>query len=131
MNETPKEVAGDKKLVNNFNKKFTNYRCAECAMDIITRLEAEFKTLDDENPITLNIEDFVLALQRLGIEAFGADTIAGYEGNDHFNTSQFRHRFTIRSKVNGKWKCVMLVNAYGVWTNGGKMVIFEIEEDKD
>ena len=40
-------------------------------MNIITRLEAQFKTLDDENPILFNIEDFVLALQRLGIEAFG------------------------------------------------------------
>jgi hypothetical protein len=102
-------------------------------MDIITRLEAQFKTLDEENPITLNIEDFVLALQRLGIEAFGADTIAGYEGNDNFDTElpNFRHRFTIRSKANGKWKCVMLVNAYGVWTKGGKIVIFDIEEDKD
>ena len=81
----------------------------------------------------MNIEDFVLSLQRLGIEAFGADTIADYEGNDSFDTKwpNYRHRFTIRSKVNGKWKCVMLVNAYGVWRNVGQIVIFDIEEDKD
>lgn len=101
-------------------------------MNIITRLEAEFKTLDDENPILFNIEDFVLALQRLGIEAFGADTIAGYEGNDTLDTKfpQVRHHFTIRSKVNGKWKCLMLVCAFAEWKKDGKLAAYEIVEDK-
>jgi len=99
-------------------------------MNIITRLEAQFKTLDDENPILFNIEDFVLALQRLGIEAFGADTIADYEGNDTLDTEwpNSRHRFTIRSKVNGKWKCLMIVYAFGEWKKDGKLAAYEIEE---
>ena len=101
-------------------------------MNIITRLEAQFKTLDDENPILFNIEDFVLALQRLGIEAFGADTIAGYEGNDTLDTKfpQDRHHFTIRSKVNGKWKCLMIVCVFGEWKKDGKLAAYEIAEDK-
>jgi hypothetical protein len=101
-------------------------------MNIITRLEAQFKTLDDDNPILFNIEDFVLALQRLGIEAFGADTIAGYEGSDTLETKfpQARHDFTVRSKVDGKWKCLMIVCVFGEWKKGGKLAAYEIEEDK-
>ena len=101
-------------------------------MSIITRLEAQFKTLDDENPILFNIEDFVLALQRLGIEAFGADTIACYEGNDTLGTKfpQARHHFTVRSKVNGKWKCLMIVCVFGEWENDWKIAAYEIAEDK-
>ena len=101
-------------------------------MNIIPRLEEQFKTRDDENPILFNIYDFVLALQRLGIEAFGADTIADYGGNDTLDTKFPRacHHFAVRSKVNGKWKCVMLVCVFGEWKKDGELAAYEIEEDK-
>lgn len=101
-------------------------------MNIITRLEAQFKTLDDENPILFSIEDFVLALQRLGIEAYGPDTIAGYEGNDTLDTKfpQARHHFTVRSKVDDKWKCLEIICAFGEWKKDGKLAVYEIERDK-
>jgi len=99
-------------------------------MDIISSLEANFKTLDLENPIRLTTDDFVLSLWRLGTEAFGPETIVRYEGHDNLDTRfpQARFSFLVRTKKDGEWKPVMLVEAYGEYIKGGKIQLYEIGE---
>jgi hypothetical protein len=102
----------------------------ETTMSIISRLEAEYKTLDEENPIRLNVYDFLSSLWHLGTEAFGPDTIASYGGHDNLDTKfpQARFSFVVRTKKGDKWKPVMLIEAYGEFVKDGQIELYEIGE---
>lgn len=100
-------------------------------MDIKTKLEAEFKTLDEENPIDVVAEDVVLELQRIGLKYLGEDTIACFDGFTDLNLpTQVKANFSIRHKKNGRWECPTLIEASGEWARkpGAIFHIYEIEE---
>jgi hypothetical protein len=100
-------------------------------MSIKDLMEAEFKTLDDDNPIDVVTEDVVLQLQRIGLKYYGEDTIACFDGfTDLEEPKQFRASFSIRSRKNGRWDRLALVEAYCEWAPkpGAVFRVYEIEE---
>lgn len=100
-------------------------------MDIKTKLEAEFKTLDEENPIDVVAEDVVLELQRIGLKYLDEDTIACFDGfADLEDPRQFKANFSIRTRTDSKWKCPTLIEAFCEWKQapGAIFHIYEIEE---
>lgn len=100
-------------------------------MDIKTKLEADFKTLDEENPIDVVAEDVVLELQRIGLKYLGKDTIACFDGfTDLEDPMQFKANFSIRTRKDDKWKCTTLIEASCGWARkpGAIFHIYEIEE---
>ena len=100
-------------------------------MDIKTKLEADFKTLDEENPIDVVAEDVVLELQRLGLKYYGEDTIAGFDGfTDLEDPMQFKANFSIRTRKDGKWTCPTLIEVFCEWKQapGAIFHIYEIKE---
>jgi hypothetical protein len=100
-------------------------------MDIKTKLEAEFKTLDDDNPIEVTFDDIVLELQRVGVKCFGEDTIAVHLGiSDLQDPIQFNATFAIHSRKDGKWVSVTEIEVFCEWAArpGAFFRVYEIEE---
>jgi hypothetical protein len=95
-------------------------------------LEAQFKTLDEENPIDVVAEDIVLELQKEARKYNGDDVIACFDGfeDDKEDPSMFTAKFSIRMKKDGKWDCTTIIEAYCEWAKkpGAIFHVWEIEE---
>ena len=101
-------------------------------MIFVTALEAKFKTLDEENPIDVVVEDVILELEKLARKYYGEKTIVTYEGNYPIDGPQHKHRFTVRTRnPDRSWRGIVIVNMFSVWKQapGSKFHVLDITEE--
>ena len=98
-------------------------------MQIVNALEATFKTLDEANPIDVEVEDIVLELEKVARQYWGDKVFASYEGNEELSDPrQAKHKFAVRGKRDGRWRVITWVSVYAEWkpAPGAKFHVYEI-----